>query len=147
MDFNIEQYIKDRVDEQIKWYDKKSIVCKRMYKIFQTIEIIIAALIPLLSGFVNNNATIAFTVGALGSVIAIIEAVTKLNNYHENWVEYRATCELLRYQKQLFISASFPYNSSEESPENVFVRNIESIISSENGKWKAATSTVRKEKN
>ena len=36
MDFNIEQYIKDRVDEQIKWYDKKSIVCKRMYKIFKS---------------------------------------------------------------------------------------------------------------
>lgn len=134
---NIDKYIAERVDTQIDWYDKKSQECQRKYKRYQVIEIIIASLIPLLSGFATDYKIIAFIIGICGSVIAIIESITKLNKYHENWVEYRATCELLRYQKNLFITQSSPYNLSEETVENLFVKNIENIISSENNKWKA----------
>ena len=127
MTYNIDEYLENRLQKQIDWYDKKSIDCQRKYKIFQIIEIIIAAFIPLLSGYTTNNSIIALIIGICGAVIAIIESVTKLNKYHENWVQYRTTCELLRYQKQLFITKSAPYNTAEETIENVFVRNIETI--------------------
>lgn len=45
----IDEYIKSRVDDQINWYDQKSASCQRKYKLTQTIEIVLAALIPLLS--------------------------------------------------------------------------------------------------
>lgn len=148
MTYNIDEYLENRVQKQIDWYDKKSIDCQRKYKIFQIIEIIIAAFIPLLSGYTTNNSIIALIIGICGAVIAIIESVTKLNKYHENWVQYRTTCELLRYQKQLFITKSAPYNTAEETIENVFVRNIETIISSENNKWKTVnTNDAKKSSN
>lgn len=72
----------------------------------------------------------------MGAIIAIIESVTKLFKWHENWIEYRTTCELLRYQKYLYLTKSAPYNVEPETIDNIFVRNIENIISSENNKWK-----------
>lgn len=132
---DIKQYMEKRVDDQIAWYDKKSVYCQKMYKCLQIAEIVFASLIPLLSAY-SEEQNISIIVGLLGSAIAIIEAITKLNKYHENWIEYRTTCELLRYQKYLFETQSSPYNQEEETVENLFVRNIETIISSENNKWK-----------
>ena len=133
---NMDEYIKKRLEPQIDWYDKKSIHAQKRYKQFQIAEIILAACIPLLSGYSRNSSCIAFIVGAFGAIIAIIEAITKLNKYHENWIQYRSTCELLRYQKSLYLTKSSPYNPIDETIDNIFVKNVENIISSENNQWK-----------
>lgn len=137
---NIEEYMSSRVDDQIKWYSQKSQIAQRRYKTLQITEIIFAALIPLLSGYATENTTVAIIVGILGSIIAVIESITKLNKYHENWIQYRTTCELLKYHKHLYLTQTPPYSSSNETIENVFVRNIEDIISSENSQWKVIIS-------
>lgn len=133
---DIETYMKERVDDQINWYSNKSIKAQKTYKNLQTIEIILAAFIPLLAGY-SHIVWVAFVIGCCGSVIAIIEAISKLNKYHENWIQYRSTCELLKYQKHLFLTGSYPYNKEDETIENIFVKNIENIISSENNQWKS----------
>lgn len=133
---NIDEYMKSRVDNQIEWYSKKSQLAQKRYKQFQTAEIIMAALIPLLSGYSVKHENISLIVGILGAAIAIIESITKLNKYHENWIQYRTTCEMLKYHKHLFLTQTYPYNPSDETIENTFVRNIEDIISSENSQWK-----------
>ena len=143
----IDEYIKSRVDDQINWYDQKSASCQRKYKLTQTIEIVLAALIPLLSAYSKDCVLMALVVGALGAAIAIIESLTKLYKWHENWIEYRTTCELLRYQKHLFVTKSSPYNIEPENIENIFVRNIENIISSENNKWKTVNTNEKKVEN
>ena len=106
----IDEYIKSRVDNQINWYDQKSASCQRKYKLTQTIEIVLAALIPLLSAYSKDCVLIALIVGALGAAIAIIESLTKLYKWHENWIEYRTTCELLRYQKHLLFSEDMMFS-------------------------------------
>lgn len=133
---DIENYITSRVDDAIKWYDKKSCKYQRLYKIMQTIEICAAALIPLLSGYITKYPIFTVAVGVVGVIITIIEGITKLNKYHENWIEYRSTCELLKYQKYLFLTRSFPYITDKETIENLFVKNIEQLISAENNQWK-----------
>ena len=142
---NIDEYIVKRVDDQINWYDKKSIEAQKWYKRLQKIEIVLAAFIPLLSGYATTT-WVAFIIGFFGAIIAIIESISKLNKYHENWIQYRTTCEMLRYQKHLFITGSAPYNNEDETIENIFVRNIENIISSENNQWKNINS-IREEAN
>lgn len=133
---DIQEYIEKRVNNQIDWYDGKSQEAQNWYKTLQVIEIILASLIPLLSAYSTSCRSIAVTVGIFSAVIAIIESISKLNKYHENWIQYRTTCEMLRYQKYLFLTRSAPYNNSDETIENVFVRNIENIVSSENNQWK-----------
>lgn len=133
---DIKEYISDRVDDQIQWYSKKSRQAQKMYKIFQLIEIILAATIPVLSAYSTRHQCVALIVGILGAAIAVIQSITKLNSYHENWIQYRTTCELLKYHKFLYLTQTSPYNTSEETIENLFIRNVEDIISSENSQWK-----------
>lgn len=133
---NIEEYIEKRVNDQIIWYDEKSKNAQKYYKAYQIVEIILATLIPLLAGYSQSYKQITFIIGLFGAVIAIIESITKLYKFHENWIQYRTTCEMLRYQKYLYLTRSAPYNSKDETVDNVFVRTIENIISAENNQWK-----------
>lgn len=133
---DITVYMDERVDNQINWYDKKSQQAQKWYKRLQITEILLASLIPLLAGYSTSCKAIAFIIGLFGAIIAIIESITKLNKYHENWIQYRTTCEMLKYQKHLYLTGSSPYNKDDETIENVFIRNIENIISSENNQWK-----------
>lgn len=133
---NIDEYIKTRVDDQIDWYDQKSQSAQNWYKGLQIIEIILASFIPLLAGYSSSYKILTLIVGLFGALIAIIESITKLNKYHENWIQYRTTCEMLRYQKHLYLTGCSPYNKIDETPDNLFIRTVESIISSENNQWK-----------
>lgn len=133
-----------RVDNQIQWYSKKSTDAQKKYKRMQTLEITLAAFIPLLSSYSADFKIIAFIVGFFGALIAIIESIVKLNKYHENWIQYRTTCEMLKYHKHLYLTNTYPYNPSDETIDNIFVRNIEEIISSENSQWKINVSDENK---
>lgn len=132
---NMQEYMKERVDNQIQWYDQKSVKAQKYYKRYQVVEIVLAALIPLLVGYAEFP-LVPFIIGVFGVMIAVIESVTKLYKFHENWIEYRTTAELLRFQKHLYLTNCAPYNEKEETIDNLFVKNVESIISSENNQWK-----------
>lgn len=134
---DINEYISTRLDPQIEWYDKKSVHAQRRYKQFQVAEIIFAAFIPLLSGYTSLCDLIPIIIGFLGAIIAIIESITKLYKYHENWIQYRSTCEMLLYQKHLYLTQSFPYNPNDETIDNIFIKNVEEIMSAENRHWKS----------
>ena len=133
---DVKEYIKERLDPQIEWYSKKSKHCQKLYKTIQIIEIILAATIPLLSGY-SDILLISIIIGILGIIITILESIAKLNKYHEYWIQYRSTCEILKYQKHIYLTSSAPYNKEDESVDNLFVRNIEQIISSEKNQWKS----------
>ena len=134
---SIEEYINRRVNGQIEWYEKKARSCQRKYTISQTIEIILAASIPLLSSYSDDSEMIGFIVSVFVAAITIIKSLSRLYKWPENWIGYRTACDLLRYQKVLFETHSAPYNTKPESIENLFVRNIEQIISSELNQWKS----------
>jgi len=55
------------------------------------IEIVAAAIIPLLSGMGENVPYGNWIIGSLGMLIAISAATGNLFKYHENWIQYRAT--------------------------------------------------------
>lgn len=131
---NIEQYIEERLNPQIQWYSSKSSINQKRYKISQIFEIILATLIPLLSAY-SDIKLIAFIVGLFGAFIAIIESISKLYKFHENWIQYRTTAEMLKHEKYLFLTRSSHYQISEGTIENIFIQNIEDIISSESKNW------------
>lgn len=141
---NIDDYIKNRLDDQINWYDNKAASSQKWYKIFQIAELVIAAVIPLLSGYATDCKVIAVLIGIGGALITLIEGICKLFRFHENWIEYRATCELLRHEKYLYQMKAFPY-CKEESYDQLFVKNVEALISSESSRWKANNAAIVEE--
>lgn len=142
---SIDSYIEDRVKNQISWYSKKSQAAQHKYKVAQVIEIIVAAVIPLLSSYAGKCWTIALIIGIGGCVITAIEGIERLYKWHDIWIEYRTTSELLKYHLHMYETTSGLYSNEPESFESMFVSNIENIISSENNKWKLMNELPKKE--
>ena len=132
-------YINDRLEDQIEWYDKKSLSSQRIYKWAKGTEIVLAAFIPVVSLSLNN---VSLLVSVMGALIAIIEGILNIGKYHENWIEYRSICETLKHEKFMYQTKSGVYKSDEDTFKYLVMR-VESIISKENVNW---ASMHRKEK-
>ena len=70
-----EEYIEQRLNDQIAWYDRKSGTNQRWFKWLRFTEIVAAATIPFLSGFAGDSFPIKIAIGALGVLVAVISKV------------------------------------------------------------------------
>jgi len=131
---NAEEYIKQRLEDQIGWYDRKSKASQRMFKGLRLAEIILAALIPLVAGLTADSIWSWSTLTALlGASVAILAAVLALYQYQEHWIEYRTTSESLKKEKYLFLTKTEPYNG--ENAFETLVQRVETLVSKENTNW------------
>ncbi|WP_051563804.1 DUF4231 domain-containing protein [Enterovibrio calviensis] len=129
-------YLKDRVDDQINWYGTKSKSNQRWFKYLRVVEIVSAAIIPFIAGYSKSIPYGTVVIGLFGVVIAICAGLAALNKYQENWLMYRTTCETLRHEKYLFMTATKPYDGDDAFGH--FVTRVESLISKENTQWARA---------
>jgi hypothetical protein len=141
---NIEQFIHERVDPQIDWYNEKSLRNKKMFLISRITEIVLAASIPIIS-LSNTDAISRIIIAIIGGVIAGIMAIIGLFQFQENWISYRTTCEALRHEKYIFL-VNEGKNYNEEQILS-FVGKMESIISSENIQWSKTMHEKKEEAN
>jgi Protein of unknown function (DUF4231) len=124
----------ERLEDQINWYDRKSSHNQRMFKKLKTLTIIASVSIPLCAGLLV--ARFAIITGVLGALIALVEAIQQLNQYQQNWITYRSTCEALRHEKYLFLANAGPYAAA-GNPKALLAERIESQVSQEHAKWAA----------
>lgn len=142
----ISKYIKERVDNQINWYDDRSKSYQKKFKILKIIIIISSAIIPVIVNIGSDlNIWIKLIVSSLGATIVILESVINLNKYNENWISYRSICETLKHEKYMFIHSAGVYQ--ENNDFDFFVERIESIISQENLNWASLNKTKEGNKN
>ena len=127
-----ETYLKERVEDQIGWYDRKGVFNKRWFIALRTVEIAAAATVPFLSGF-SSYPGIAATIGIIGIIITLCAGVTHLCQFQERWIEYRTTAEALKKEKFLFVTKTEPYNGDDAFP--ILVQRIETVASKENVTW------------
>ena len=66
---SIDDYLKERVEDQIDWYSKKSSIGKKFYIRIRTIEIIFGFSISLISLFLKRDLS-GFAIGALSFSLA-----------------------------------------------------------------------------
>lgn len=129
-----EQYLAERLEDQIQWYSKRSQWNQRWYKRLKKAEFILAAMVPVLVNFVTHHWSIKIIIATAGAAIAIISAVHGLYNFHENWIEYRSACEALKHEKYLYLTKSGIYAET-ENPLCLLAERVENIISKENIQW------------
>ena len=127
-----------RLEEQIDWYDRKSMYNQRMFKRFKVAEIVAAALIPFLAALhlkgTGWNDWITGITAALGVMVTVLEGLLHLNQYQQNWITYRSTCEALKHEKYLYLGKAGPYVSAKD-PHSLLAERIESQVSQEHAKW------------
>src|ERR1043165_8459673 len=128
------EYVKDRLEEQIAWYDLHS----RWYKLFtltlRIIEISAAAAIPFVAALTRVYTVSSVVISSgLGVVIVLCTSLTSLFHAQERWLEYRTTAESLKKEKILFQTGVEPYH--EENAFHTLVQRVEGLVSKENTNW------------
>ncbi len=132
-----------RLEDQINWYDQKSLFNKSRYKIFKVTEIIVAAFIPFAAGVWAQFSLIPYIIGGLGVIIILLEGLQSLNQYQANYTNYRSICEGLKHEKYLWLAKAGSYSSSSE-PDKLLAERVESLISQEHAKWVLAQESAAK---
>src|SRR6185503_6870617 len=94
---NEDEYLQTRVLDQVTWYDKKSAINKRWFLRMKIAEIVLALLIPFLTGYINDKTIeLKIVIGVIGIIVAAIAGLITLIKFQENWIEYRSVAESLK---------------------------------------------------
>ncbi|MES9726404.1 DUF4231 domain-containing protein [Bacillus safensis] len=126
--------MKDRLEDQIEWYDKKSMQHQKKYKNMKVVIIILAPAIPILSVLTKfNSLYVTLLIATAGGIITILEGLLSLGKHQENYIEYRRICETLKHEKYQYYTKTGVY--SEGDTFKLLVERTESIISQENINW------------
>jgi hypothetical protein len=124
--------IMGRLEDQIAWYDRNSMTNQRYFKRIKMVEIAAAAIIPFLSAL--SLPRMMWVIGGLGVLITVLEGMLHLNQYQQNWIAYRSTCESLKHEKYVYLGKAAPYANSPD-PHALLAERIESLVSQEHAKW------------
>lgn len=136
---DIQIYFTDRLLDQYNWYDKKAGMYKSKYYTSKFSILAISALIPFLTAYADSLVVIKILVGLMGVAIAVISGMLLLFKYHENWINYRRTAEVLKTEIYNFQARIGAYdNTSEENEKQLFkilTNRVEGILSAESENW------------
>src|SRR5713101_1000967 len=135
--------IMERLEDQIGWYDRKSMTNQRYFKRIKMVEIAAAAIIPFVSAFSVPRRRLV--TGGLGVLITVLEGTLHLNQYQQNWITYRSTCESLKHEKYTYLGRAAPY-ANVPDPHALLAERIESLVSQEHAKWASVQQQESKEK-
>lgn len=126
--------IKERVSHLIIWYCKKSTYYKRINYFLAILVIVINSTIPVInqSSFIVEESN-KLLVSSMSALASIIGSIAVLLNVKDTWYRYRKYCELMKTECILFINKCEKY--SNEDREQIFVIQIEKIITDERNKW------------
>lgn len=126
-----ERYLKDRVEEKIRSY-QKSADKEKLYSLsMRSLTVVLGATVPVLvnisSPFSNAIATIFST------IVVILVAIESVFHFRERWKNHRAAELMLKRERYYFLTRSGPYekSKSEEEAFHRLVKQIESTIASE----------------
>lgn len=133
VNMGLEDYIKDRLEDQINWMDGKSTSNKKRYQGIKFIVIGLSVSIPFLVLMIDFWPYFKYVVGAAGVLIAGLEGTLSLYEYQNNWLNYRKTLESLQREKYMFATKSGLYKKNNSF--QFFVERVESILESENQSW------------
>ena len=89
------EYLRQRVDDQISWYSKKSRSNQKYFKIISFIEICLSTSLVLLAVFLNDS-IMKYGSAIIGTTLSILSGIMGLNKFQENWIQYRTTAEWLK---------------------------------------------------
>ena len=119
-----------RLQDQIGWYDAKSQLNQRWFKVLKVCQIVVAAAIPVGAA----ASAPLWLIGGGGALIVVLEGLQQLQQYQQNWTTYRATCERLKHEEFLFLARAGPYVTAPK-PEALLAERVEGLVSQEHAAW------------
>lgn len=124
---DIDQFISELVDPQIKWHDSKSSLNKWGHIICSIVSMVGS----IISAVVIPHSPLGGTV--LSVIVAIAVGLNSLFKFQTKWRLYRATAESLRLEKIHYQVGGGRYDGTDK--EKIFVESVMNILKSTNGDW------------
>ena len=118
-----------RLEDQLRWYDRKSLAAQRAFKRVKVAQLVLSAGVPIA---VASKAPGVVT-AMLGGLVVVLEGVQQLYQWQTNWVLYRSTHEALAHEKYLYLAQSGPYSGAQR--HRVLAERVEGLVSQEHAKW------------
>jgi hypothetical protein len=123
-----------RLEEQVRWYSRKSGESQRLYKWLKLCEIAVAAALPVVAGVGSP----VWVTGGLAAVIVVLESAQHLYQFQEHWITYRSTAEALKHERFLYLAQAGPYAGDDRHRQ--LAERLEGLISQEHARWTASHS-------
>lgn len=137
---DIDSYIENRVDSQLRYYGDAADTAKRRHVWTQTLIIVLGVTVPVvvnlpsLSPAVEIGSRVATTI--LSLALAILTGIANFRRFGDLWLNYRMAEEALKQEKFLFQTRSGDY-AERDTAFRTFVLKTESIVSAEQNKFRA----------
>ncbi|UPK33322.1 DUF4231 domain-containing protein [Bradyrhizobium sp. 186] len=120
-----------RLEQQIRWYDGKSVNAQRWFKNIKLCEFVLSGLVPITALLADARITALIGAGAV-----VLEGLQQLNQWQHNWITYRSTCEALRHEKYSYLARSGSYDGMDDARAmKALVERVEALVSTEHAKW------------
>lgn len=142
------QFLSD-LEDQMSYYDKKSISAQREYYILAITNLCSTALIPIVSIASDDFWFIKYIVALLGTLSTICTGLLHLKKPKERWMQSRLVCQRLDTERMLFKSQTSPYDDvSDVENQKRFVTYTVEIMRQELEDWHstAQQSTIQESK-
>ena len=130
---DIESYLTERVDDQIKYFDSNAIRNQKRYKwlkgtaIFCNIFTTLAIALTLMPYFKVLPMSIVALIFSM--IVLATYQIEEFYNFGAKWEKFRLVAERIKSEKSLFLNDAGTYFSGEaEEKKRLFIEKIEGII-------------------
>jgi hypothetical protein len=130
-----EEYLNTRLKTQIAWYSRKARLNKHLSLWTRIIIIALGVSIGVVTQIDFDSYPKSITLTLIGAVISLFTGIGAIMRFQEKWTKYRSAAEALKHEEFIFKTRTGPY-SAVETPLQLFVPKIESLISNENDAWR-----------
>ncbi len=124
-------YIADRVDPQIKYFERAATRAKRWHQVSAITMGSVAVAVPVVEVLPLNTTLQRVLTAILGASVAIIQIVRTVKRWHEDWLLFRSTEETLKAEKVCYLTKTGAYAG--EDRDSVLVTTIEKVLSTSHG--------------
>ena len=129
-----ETYLKERLGDQLDWYEKRSGQNKQWFMRLSVGHVAISATIILLVSIYDGSGIAPrVAIGALGVLATTISGALSIAKHQENWIQYRTTAESLKHELFMYQTGFGPYAG--DAPFPILVDRVEGLISKEHSAW------------
>lgn len=133
----VSDYLTDRLAPQMEYYSKACKKLQHQYYCLSICSIVATAIIPILSLAVESCSEIKYLISTVSAVATVASSILLLRKTRENWLEYRASYELLKSERAKYLAVACEY-SGQDSPDalNHLVACCEEIMGNEHKSWR-----------
>ncbi len=131
-DASPEESVLERLEDQIQYFDSKSVKYQRTYKVLNYIVIAAAALVP----FSIVASWPVWVAAGFGVIIAVAQGAQHVGQFHGDWISSRSTWQALSSERGLYYARASVYADSQDL-ERLLAERMEGILAGERSRWMA----------